>query len=267
MCNRAHLLLPACLIALAGPALALDQNDRMELADLLVMDDQAVLADADEAYGDIQARLFEAESELDVAMADYKLVAGPVEEVAEELEAAQLDLQEAAEAEAPDEEIADLEDQVLAAQEWMEEAAAEVEPYEAVRLEAQEAFDALRQEYADAHRAFNRARSEILQTKRFVEALDERRATALYSAMLDAADQDLLPLDIDLDVLELIADKQLGRRAIEQLPSAFDTARKQGGDGVAVFLCLIGDDACPGRPAESGEAARAPLPAAAQEPR
>jgi chromosome segregation ATPase len=245
MFDRSRISLTLCLIALAAPALALEQRERIELADLLTLDDEAALAEADEAFTDIQSRLFEAESELDVARADFALVGGPVEEADEELAAAEAELADAIAEEAPREEILDLEDVVHAAKEWLEEAAAEVEPYEEVRAEAQEAFDALKQEYWEARRALDHANKEIAGTSRLIERLDDRRATALYEAMLDAAERDALPLDIDLEALELIRDKQLSRRAIAKLPSAFEAAREDGRDGLVVFLCMIGDEDCP----------------------
>jgi len=248
---------------LALPAAAIDQHDRIELADMLALDDQEALAEADAAFTAVQSELFEAESVLDIAKADYAIVAGPVEEATEELAAAEADLKDAIAAEVPDEEILDLEDAVHGAKLWLEEVAAEVEPYEEARADAKAVFDEIKQRYHEARRELSVARTEVVATTRFVEKLDDRRAGLLHGALIDAAREDLLPLDIDVDVLELISAKDLGKAEIEQLPFAFERAREQGVDGTAVFLCMIGDEDCPEAPPKS---TRVPEPASALDP-
>jgi hypothetical protein len=248
MKRPARLLLAASLsllALLALPAAALETRERIELAEWLTADDRPTLAESEEVYADVRARMFEVRSELDVLQADLSLVAGPLESATEELEAAEIELREAVQFEAPREEILALEDAVYAAKEWVAEAEADIRPHLAARDEAQQRFDVLEAEHRAARLVWDAALKEVRGTERFIEALDDRPADALYAAMREAALRDALPLDIDLEALRWIVDKQLGGRAIEQLPLAFEEARVDGRDGAVVFLCRIGDPDCP----------------------
>ena len=229
----------------ASPVAALDQTQRVELADLLTLDDRAEHAAADEAFAAIKVDMFEVRGELDVLEADYELVAGPYEQAALELAAAEQDLKEARADDAPSEEIADLEDVVFGAKQWVEEVSAEVEPLARARDEAKARFDGLTKEVHAAQRELGFATRELHGTQRFVQRLDDPRADALYTAMLGAAEEGWLPLDIDLDALEWIVQKQISRRAVSKLPEVYQSAREQGGEGFVAFVCAVGDPECP----------------------
>ena len=265
-----HLLLSLPLLVLAAPGAALDQTDRIELAEWLTADDRPGLEEVEVIYGGVRARMFEAQSELDVAQADFAMVSEPLEEAEAELEAAETALREAVQFDAGPDEIADLEDEVYAAQEWVEEVGLELEPYTEVLEEARARREALEEEHRAARRVWVDAKREVTATQRLVDGLDEKKAEALHAAMKDAAEREVLPLDIDVAVLEDIAERDLGERAIAELPAAYESVKASGGDGRIEFLCRIGDAECPdesrhtaGADAPSGEEVEDADPASA----
>ena len=104
-----------------------------------------------------------------------------------------------------------------------EEAQDTVDTAEVIVENADELVDVKEMGRDDAQELVDMINEEIDGTEEFVENLDDRTVFALNRSLNNAVRTGLLPLDIDLDVLNRITDEDLGNGEIQQLTHAFET--------------------------------------------
>ena len=104
-----------------------------------------------------------------------------------------------------------------------EEAQDTVDTAEVIAENADELVDVKEMGRDDAQELVDMINEEIDGTEEFVENLDDRTVFALNRSLNNAVRTGLLPLDIDLDVLNRITDEDLGNGEIQQLTHAFET--------------------------------------------
>lgn len=209
-----------------------DFYDRDALAALLTLDEQAPLADAEEELDRVTGLRDEAQMALDAAeaeqmaadaavMASMQRVMDADQAVSdaetalamattpEEVEAANLLLEEAkAEQMAANEQLAMDQARALAAEGAVDTAQMNLDEAQGVVDAAQAVVDAIV--------------AEIEGTEAFVAGLSEDDVFALNRALNNAVHTDLLPLDIDLALLEQLAEGGLTNREVQLATNAFE---------------------------------------------
>jgi len=187
-------LVAVSVLALAPQAFATDFTDRDLLTDLLTLDEQAALPAAEDA--------------LDDAQGDFDAAAAAATEAGMAAKMAAEELAQGIEDGLMGEELKALEIAAAAAlvEAGLKSAAAD---------SAEGALD-------DAQGVVDAINEEIDGTEEFVENLDDKSAFALNRSLNNAVKSGLMPLDIDLDVLQRIIDEDLGNGEIQKLTHAYE---------------------------------------------
>jgi hypothetical protein len=258
-------LLAVPLLALAMPAVATDFDDRDLLKEILTLDEQAPLADAEEDLAKADELLGSAEMLRDAAKDDYDAAAA----TAMELDGLAVEAEEAFQMAVDDgvmgDELAMLEMDAAEKRKLANEAKDAADGLFAAYEDAQGKVDTAQGDYDAAKMVVDSINAEIDGTREFVDGLDDDQAFALNRSLNNASKSGLLPLDIDLDVLSRIVDENLANGEIQQLTHAYemearferlaarfdakgdgfedqaDRARSKGADSKQKFLCRIGD--------------------------
>jgi predicted nucleic acid-binding Zn-ribbon protein len=245
-----YALTTICVLLLALPAVAARFDDRDALTEILVMDEQAPLADAEETLATAEEDLAAAEALL--SEAQELLAAEQAELIAAEEAAAAADeavtsaetilaeaetaLQQGIDDGVPEQQVADLEQAVTDAEEALAMAQADAtEAADAVAAaeedvaaaemdvaDAQSEVDTVNAAVMEAEAAVQAILDEIEGTEELVAAMSDKQVFALYRSLNNAIQTGLLPLDLDVEMLQRIVDENLGNREIQALTNGFE---------------------------------------------
>jgi len=268
MLNWIRPLVVVPILALSAPVMAADFDDRDRLAEILTLDEQAPLADAEESLAEYAGNLDEAKSELATVQDAYEGLAGAAAAAQQRADEAGDALAAAIEDGVMGEELAALEQGAISA---LDAAVAAADAAAGAKSDldgAQAKVDGHQADYDAASTRVEGILAEIDGTSDFVASLDDEQARALNRSLHNAVASGLLPLDIDLDVLARILEEGLANGEIQQLTHAFEMearferlaarfdakgdrfdaqaerARAKGASSKERFLCRIGNSDC-----------------------